>query len=75
MNSCGNWIANFRLHVCRRWQLPDSGVRLIDLRIRHHPQYWMATVVASMNYANFFTHRYIPDYRWSIWRWKRKLIS
>ena len=40
--------------------------RLLDLRIRHHPPYWMATIVALMIYANFFTHHYIPDYRWHI---------
>lgn len=38
--------------------------RLFDLRVRHHPPYWMATVVAVAIYANFFTHHYIGDYRW-----------
>jgi uncharacterized membrane protein YoaT (DUF817 family) len=38
--------------------------RLMDLRIRHHPPYWMATLVAIAIYANFFTHHYIPDFRW-----------
>jgi len=38
--------------------------RLLNLRIRHHPPYWMATVVALMIYANFFTHHFIGDYRW-----------
>jgi uncharacterized membrane protein YoaT (DUF817 family) len=38
--------------------------RLFDLRIRHHPPYWMAAVVALLIYANFFTHHYIPDFRW-----------
>lgn len=40
--------------------------RLFDLRIRHHPPYWMATVAALLIYANFFTHHYIGDYRWYI---------
>ncbi len=40
--------------------------RLFDLRIRHHPPYWMAAVVAAAIYANFFTHHYIGDYRWYI---------
>lgn len=40
--------------------------RLMDLRIRHHPSYWMATLVALVIYANFFTHHYIGDYRWYI---------
>jgi uncharacterized membrane protein YoaT (DUF817 family) len=38
--------------------------RLFDLRIRHHPPYWMAVLIALMIYANFFTHHYIGDYRW-----------
>jgi uncharacterized membrane protein YoaT (DUF817 family) len=38
--------------------------RLLDLRIRHHPPYWMAALVALLIYANFFTHHTIGDYRW-----------
>ena len=38
--------------------------RLFDLRIRHHPPYWMAWMVAIAIYANFFTHHFIGDYRW-----------
>ncbi|CAA9345281.1 MAG: Uncharacterized membrane protein YoaT [uncultured Gemmatimonadetes bacterium] len=38
--------------------------RLFDLRIRHHPPYWMAGVIALAIYANFFTHHFIPDVRW-----------
>ena len=38
--------------------------RLFDLRIRHHPPYWMATVIAVAIYLNFFTHHYIGDLRW-----------
>src|SRR5687768_7398154 len=37
--------------------------RLFDLRIRHHPPYWMAILVAIAIYANFFTHHFIPDSR------------
>ncbi|MFJ5508228.1 DUF817 domain-containing protein [Pectobacterium jejuense] len=40
--------------------------RLFDLKIRHHPPYWLATLVALLIYANFFTHHYIDDYRWYI---------
>jgi uncharacterized membrane protein YoaT (DUF817 family) len=40
--------------------------RLLDVRIRHHPPYWMAGVNALLIYANFFTHHYIGDYRWYI---------
>jgi len=38
--------------------------RLLDLRVRHHPPYWMAAVIAVAIYANFFTHHFIGDYRW-----------
>ncbi|MFG1490544.1 DUF817 family protein, partial [Oceanospirillum sp. HFRX-1_2] len=38
--------------------------RLFDLKIIHHPPYWMATLVALLIYVNFFTHHYIDDYRW-----------
>lgn len=40
--------------------------RLFDLRVRHHPPYWMAATVAILIYANFFTHHFIGDYRWYI---------
>lgn len=40
--------------------------RLFDLRIRHHPPYWMAALTALAIYANFFAHHYIGDYRWYI---------
>lgn len=37
--------------------------RLLQLRIEHHPPYWMAALVAALIYANFFTHHVIADYR------------
>jgi uncharacterized membrane protein YoaT (DUF817 family) len=40
--------------------------RLFDLRVRHHPSYWMAGFMALAIYVNFFTHHYIGDYRWYI---------
>jgi uncharacterized membrane protein YoaT (DUF817 family) len=38
--------------------------RLFDMKVRHHPPYWMAWVLAGAIYANFFTHHYLIDYRW-----------
>jgi uncharacterized membrane protein YoaT (DUF817 family) len=38
--------------------------RVFDLRVRHHPPYWMATLIAVAIYANFFTHHYVSDFRW-----------
>lgn len=40
--------------------------RLLELRVTHHPPYWMAALIALLIYANFFTHHYIGDYRWYI---------
>lgn len=40
--------------------------RLLDLRVVHHPPYWMAWIMAILIYANFFTHHFIGDYRWYI---------
>ncbi len=40
--------------------------RLLDLRIRHHPPYWMASAIALLIYANFFTHHFIHDFRWYV---------
>jgi uncharacterized membrane protein YoaT (DUF817 family) len=40
--------------------------RLFELRVRHHPPYWMAWLIAFSIYANFFTHHYIGDLRWYI---------
>lgn len=40
--------------------------RLMDIRIRHHPPYWMAAILALAVYINFFTHHYLGDYRWYI---------
>jgi len=38
--------------------------RLFDLRVEHHPPYWMAWTLAVLIYVNFFTHHFIGDYRW-----------
>lgn len=37
--------------------------RLLRLRIEHHPPYWMAGLLATALYLNFFTHHFIGDYR------------
>ncbi len=38
--------------------------RLFDIRIEHHPRYWLAGALAAAIYANFFTRHYVGDYRW-----------
>ncbi len=40
--------------------------RMLDLRIEHHPPYWLAGLAAALIYVNFFTHHVIGDYRWWI---------
>lgn len=40
--------------------------RLFDLRVEHHPPFWMGVVIALLIYINFFTHHYIGDYRWYV---------
>lgn len=40
--------------------------RLFNLRVNHHPPYWLAGLVAIAIYVNFFTHHYIGDYRWYV---------
>lgn len=40
--------------------------RLFELRVVHHPPYWMAGLMAVVIYANFFSHHYIRDCRWYI---------
>jgi uncharacterized membrane protein YoaT (DUF817 family) len=53
----GFMYASIGSYIIQSW-------RLMDLRIRHHPPYWMAALIAVLVYANFFTHHYIGDYRW-----------
>ena len=38
--------------------------RIFDVRIIHHPPYWMTATLALALYANFFTHHFIIDVRW-----------
>jgi uncharacterized membrane protein YoaT (DUF817 family) len=40
--------------------------RFFDLQVKHHPPYWMATLIAAAIYINFFTHHYIGHYRWYV---------
>ncbi|MFG6465725.1 DUF817 domain-containing protein [Roseateles sp. BYS87W] len=37
--------------------------RLFQLRVEHHPPYWMAGLMAAALYLNFFTHHFIGDFR------------
>ncbi|MDE2427105.1 MAG: DUF817 domain-containing protein [Burkholderiales bacterium] len=53
----GFMYASIGSYIIQAW-------RLFDLRVRHHPPYWMAALIGSLIYLNFFTHHYIGDIRW-----------
>jgi uncharacterized membrane protein YoaT (DUF817 family) len=53
----GFMYASVASYIIQAW-------RLLDVRIRHYPPYWMAGLIALLIYANFFTHHYLPDCRW-----------
>lgn len=38
--------------------------RLLDVKVKSYPPYWLSALVAVLIYLNFFTHHYIGDYRW-----------
>ena len=40
--------------------------RLLHLRVEHHPPHWMAGLLATALYLNFFTHHFIGDFRWTL---------
>ena len=40
--------------------------RFFEIRILRHPSNWMAALLSIAIYANFFTHHYIPDFRWHL---------
>ncbi len=53
----GFMYASIGSYIIQAW-------RLFDLKIMHHPPYWMASLMAILIYANFFSHHFIGDYRW-----------
>ncbi len=53
----GFMYASIGSYVIQAW-------RLLDVRIEHHPPYWMAGTLATLCYLNFFTHHWIGDHRW-----------
>ena len=38
--------------------------RLFDLRFDRYPRRWITAILATLIYANFFTHHYVWDFRW-----------
>lgn len=37
--------------------------RILDLRYKRYPSLWLTTTLATLIYANFFTHHFMPDIR------------
>lgn len=40
--------------------------RLFDLRFDRYPRRWITAILAALIYINFFSHHYIPDFRWAL---------
>lgn len=38
--------------------------KLLDMRLRHAPPFWLAVGISALIYINFFTHHFIPDFRY-----------
>jgi uncharacterized membrane protein YoaT (DUF817 family) len=38
--------------------------RIFDLRLRNVPPYWIPVTLSILIYLNFFTHHFIPDFRY-----------
>lgn len=38
--------------------------RIFKLRLTNYPSYWLSVPLSIAIYLNFFTHHYIPDFRW-----------
>ena len=46
-------------YMCQAW-------RLLKLELERFPSYWVSVPLAAAGYLNFFTHRYLYDFRWYI---------
>ena len=44
-------------YMCQSW-------RLLQLDLGCYPSYWLSVPLCITIYLNFFTHHYIPDFRW-----------
>lgn len=38
--------------------------RIFDVRLEHFPPLWMTVVLATTIYINFFSHHFLPDFRY-----------
>lgn len=53
----GFMYASVASYICQAW-------RRLDLRFNHWPDTRLAAGIAALLYINFFTHHWLPDFRW-----------
>jgi len=52
----GFMYASVGSYIAQAW-------RIFDLKLRNTPPYWLAVSLSTLIYLNFFTHHFIPDFR------------
>ena len=53
----GFMYASVAGYVCQAW-------RLLDIQLENYPSYALSVPLSLVIYLNFFTHHFIPDFRW-----------
>jgi uncharacterized membrane protein YoaT (DUF817 family) len=53
----GFMYASVASYLCQAW-------RRMDLKLKHWPPFYLSVPLCAAIYANFFTHHYLPDFRW-----------
>ena len=53
----GFMYASVASYMCQAW-------RLLDIELRNYPPYALSVPLSVGIYLNFFTHHFIPDFRW-----------
>lgn len=46
-------------YMCQAW-------RILRLRLTEYPPSWASVPLSAAIYVNFFTHHYLPDFRWAL---------
>ena len=53
----GFMYASVASYMCQAW-------RLLDMELKNYPPYALSVPLSAGIYLNFFTHHFIPDFRW-----------
>ena len=53
----GFMYASVASYMCQAW-------RLLDIELENYPSYALSVPLSAGIYLNFFTHHFIPDFRW-----------